>query len=69
MKIHSSKLNYSMEITEHISQQESKFTPDNKHVKVQMKCFFIKIAKFERAAKISKITVYHFLISLLVPEL
>ena len=35
--------------------------------KVQMKCFFI--AEFERAAKIRKIAVYRFLISLLVPEL
>ena len=37
-------------------------------VKVQMKCFFF-IAEFERAAKIKKIAVYRFLISLLVPEL
>ena len=36
-------------------------------IKVQMKCFFI--AEFERAAKIRKIAVYRFLISLLVPEL
>ena len=36
--------------------------------KVQMKCFFF-IAEFERAAKIRKIAVYRFLISLLVPEL
>ena len=35
--------------------------------KVQMKCFFI--AEFERVAKIRKIAVYRFLISLLVPEL
>ena len=35
--------------------------------KVQMKCFFI--AEFERAAKIRKIAVYRFLISLLDPEL
>ena len=35
--------------------------------KVQMKCFFI--ADFERAAKLRKIAVYRFLISLLVPEL
>ena len=44
----------------------------NKHCftkrKVQMKCFFF-IAEFERAAKIRKIAVYRFLISLLVPEL
>ena len=31
-----------------------------------MKCFFI--AEFERAAKIRKIAVYRFLISLLVPK-
>ena len=37
-------------------------------IKVQMKCFFF-IAEFERAAKIRKIAVYRFLISLLVPEL
>ena len=37
-------------------------------VKVQMKCFFF-IPEFERAAKIRKIAVYRFLISLLVPEL
>ena len=37
-------------------------------LKVQMKCFFF-IAEFERAAKIRKIAVYRFLISLLVPEL
>ena len=36
-------------------------------VKVQMKCFFI--AEFERAAKIRKIAVYSFSISLLVLEL
>ena len=36
-------------------------------IKVQMKCFFIP--EFERAAKIRKIAVYRFLISLLVPEL
>ena len=36
--------------------------------KVQMKCFFF-IPEFERAAKIRKIPVYRFLISLLVPEL
>ena len=35
-------------------------------VKVQMTFF---IAEFERAAKIKKIAVYRFLISLLVPEL
>ena len=35
--------------------------------KVQMKRFFIP--EFERAAKIRKIAVYRFLISLLVPEL
>ena len=35
--------------------------------KVQMKFFFI--AEFERAAKIRKINVYHFLIFSLVPEL
>ena len=34
-------------------------------LKVQIKCFII--AEFERAAKISKIAVYHFLISLLAP--
>ena len=33
---------------------------------VQMKCFFL--AEFERAAKIRKIAVYRFLISLLDPE-
>ena len=38
-----------------------------RNIKVQMKCFFI--AEFERAAKIRKIKVYRFLISLLVPEL
>ena len=32
-----------------------------------MKCFFID--EFERAAKIRKIAVYRFLVSLLVPEL
>ena len=37
-------------------------------LKVQMKCFFL-ILEFERAAKIRKIAVYRFLISLLVPEL
>ena len=37
-------------------------------IKVQMKCFFF-IPEFERAAKIRKIAVYRFLISLLVPEL
>ena len=36
--------------------------------KVHMKCFFF-IAEFEIAAKIRKIAVYRFLISLLVPEL
>ena len=36
--------------------------------KVQMEVFFL-IAEFERAAKIRKIAVYRFLISLLVPEL
>ena len=36
--------------------------------KVQMKCFFF-ITEFERAAKIRKIAVYRFLISVLVPEL
>ena len=36
-------------------------------IKVQMKCFFI--AEFDRAAKIRKIAVYRFLMSLLVPEL
>ena len=36
-------------------------------LKVQIKCFFI--AEFERVAKIRKIAVYRFLISLLVPEL
>ena len=39
-----------------------------KDVKVQMKCFFF-IPEFERAAKIRKIAVYHFLISFPVPEL
>ena len=34
-------------------------------IKVQMKCFF-RIAESERAANIRKITVYRFLISLLV---
>ena len=38
-----------------------------KDLKVQMKCFFI--LEFGRAAKIRKIDVYLFLISLLVPEL
>ena len=38
------------------------------NVKVQTKCFFV-IAEFERAAKIRKIAVYRFLISLPVPEL
>ena len=37
-------------------------------LKVQMKCFFL-FAEFERVAKIRKIAVYRFLISLLVPEL
>ena len=37
-------------------------------IKVQMKCFLF-IPEFERAAKIRKIAVYRFLISLLVPEL
>ena len=41
---------------------------DIEFFKVQMKCFFL-IAEFERAAEISKIAVYRFLISLLVPEL
>ena len=36
-------------------------------IELQMKCFFI--AEFERAAKIRKIAVYRFLISLLVSEL
>ena len=36
-------------------------------VKVQMKCFFI--AEFERATKIRKIAIYHFLIFLLVPDI
>ena len=36
-------------------------------VKVQITCFLI--AEFERAAKIRKIAVYRFLISLLVSEL
>ena len=36
--------------------------------KVQMKYIFF-IAEFERAAKIMKNAAYHFLISLLVPEL
>ena len=35
---------------------------------VQMKCLFL-IAGFERAAKIRKIAVYSFVISLLGPEL
>ena len=35
--------------------------------KVQMKGFFI--AEFERTARIRKITVYGFLMSLIVPEL
>ena len=39
----------------------------DKLIKVQMKCFFIP--EFETAAKIRKIAVYRFLISLLVPEL
>ena len=39
---------------------------DKKLFKVQMKCFFI--ADFKRAAKIRKIAIYHFLMSLLVPE-
>ena len=39
------------------------------YIKVQMKCFFFLIPEFERAAKIRKIAVYRFLISLLVPEL
>ena len=37
-------------------------------LKVHMKCFFF-IPEFERAAKIRKIAVYRFLISLLVSEL
>ena len=40
----------------------------NGSFKVQMKCFFSN-AEFERVAKIRKISVYRFLISLLVPEL
>ena len=44
-----------------------KFPASTRDIKVQMKCFFI--AEFERAAKIRKISVYRFLISLLVPEL
>ena len=51
VKINSSKLNYSMEITEHISQQESKFTADNKHVKVQMKCFLLKLLNLKEQQK------------------
>ena len=35
--------------------------------KVQMKCFFI--GEFEKAAKVRKIAVHRFLISVLVPEL
>ena len=42
---------------------------NNLRLKVQMKCCFFFIAEFERAAKIRKIAVYRFLISLLVPEL
>ena len=41
---------------------------DIKDLNVQMKCFFF-IPEFERAARIRKIAVYRFLISLLVPEL
>ena len=41
---------------------------DSESFKVQIKCFFF-IAQFERAAKIRKIAVYDFLISLLVSEL
>ena len=37
-------------------------------LKVEMKCFFF-VPEFERAAKIRKIAVYRFLISLLAPEL
>ena len=37
-------------------------------LKVEMKCFLF-VAEFKRAAKIRKIAVYRFLISLLVPEL
>ena len=37
-------------------------------IKVQMKCFFF-VAEFERAAKIRKIAVYRFLITLLAQEL
>ena len=37
-------------------------------LKVQVECFFFTV-EFERAAKIRKIAVYCFLISLLVPEL
>ena len=43
-------------------------TVNKSDFKVQMKCFFF-IAEFERAAKIRKIAVYRFLISILVPEL
>ena len=37
-------------------------------IKVQMKCCFF-VAEFERAAEMSKIAVYRFLISFIVPEL
>ena len=40
---------------------------EEKNLKVHMKWFFI--AEFERAAKIRKIAIYRFLISLPVPEL
>ena len=41
---------------------------EGNYIKVQMKWVFF-IPEFERAAKIRKIAVYRFLISLLVPEL
>ena len=41
--------------------------PSYVYTKVQMKCFFI--VEFERAAKIKKIVIYRFLISLLDPKL
>ena len=37
-------------------------------LKVEIKCFFF-ISEFERAAKIRKIAIYRFLISVPVPEL
>ena len=48
---------------------EFKFSRLRRHLKVQINCCFFLIAEFERAAKVRKIAIYRFLISLLLPEL